>query len=253
MRSLCLSSLLLLHGACCCYIAPASRSECSNTASRRRCRPPLLWSGETSAELVIRAPPQLLFEVYADIERMPEWSPLLERVTLVDPAARRSEWALRVPRPLTRLVNAAGLQNLVQWEAMHELDPPRALRWRSLSGVQNSGEATFTPVAGQPRATTVRLRMSYTLPDLAGPLAETRLARPARHPAVRSHSQPPSRPWQAQSFVRRTMHGAMTRFRDAMEAQAAAAVAADDGGGGGAAVAEAAMEAAMKAAMEAPP
>jgi len=232
MRSLCLSSLLLLHGACCCYIAPASRSECSNTASRRRCRPPLLWSGETSAELVIRAPPQLLFEVYADIERMPEWSPLLERVTLVDPAARRSEWALRVPRPLTRLVNAAGLQNLVQWEAMHELDPPRALRWRSLSGVQNSGEATFTPVAGQPRATTVRLRMSYTLPDLAGPLAETRLA---------------------QSFVRRTMHGAMTRFRDAMEAQAAAAVAADDGGGGGAAVAEAAMEAAMKAAMEAPP
>ena len=61
---------------------------------------------------------------------------------------------------------------------MHEVEVPRLLRWRSLSGVSNAGEATFEPApeAG-PGCTRVSLRMSYTLPDLAGPLAETALAK----------------------------------------------------------------------------
>jgi len=64
-------------------------------------------------------------------------------VALVDEKALRSEWALRVPRPLSRIVSAVGMRNHVRWEAVHEVEPPRVLRWRSLSGVQNAGVATF--------------------------------------------------------------------------------------------------------------
>ena len=158
------------------------------------------WTGETSASINIRAPPELLFEAYADIERMPQWSPLLESVTLVDPLTRRSEWALRVPRPLARLVRAAGMARLVQWEAVHEVDAPHILRWRSLSGIQNSGVATFERTEGQPDCSTVTLCMSYTLPDVAGAIIDNALA---------------------QRFVQKTMFSTMERFKATLEQEAA--------------------------------
>ena len=75
--------------------------------------------------------------------------PMLESVTLVDPMALRSEWALRVPKPLTRWLRAAGMSRLVQWEAVHEVEAPRVLRWRSLSGIENSGIATLSRQTGR--------------------------------------------------------------------------------------------------------
>ncbi len=156
------------------------------------------WVGETSGSLDIAAPKELLFCAYADIERMPQWSPLLESVTLVDSAARRSEWALRVPRPLSRLIRAAGMGQLVQWEAVHETEGCDLLRWQSLSGVKNSGEATFVDRGGG--LTTVSLRMTYELPDLVGPVLSAPFAR---------------------RFVRRTMLSTMTRFKETLEAEAA--------------------------------
>ena len=160
-----------------------------------------MWTGETSASIDIRAPAALLFTAYADIEQMPRWAPMLESVVLVDAEARRSEWALRVPRPVLRIVRAAGFNNLVRWEATHDVDPPRELRWRSLSGVQNAGVARFEASSADARATTVTLTMTYTLPDLAGPIAQSAIA---------------------QSFVRRTMLSTFDRFKEELEAKAAA-------------------------------
>ena len=146
----------------------------------------------------IAAPKEMLFTAYADIERMPQWSPLLESVTIVDSAKRCSEWALRVPRPLASLIRAAGMGQLVRWAAVHETEGCDVLRWQSLSGVKNSGEATFVYRGGG--VTTVALRISYELPDLVGPVL--------------------SAPF-AQRFVRRTMLSTMTRFKEALEAEAA--------------------------------
>lgn len=171
---------------------------CARLAARRHVSVQC-WTGETSASIVIRAPPELLCEAYADIERMPQWSPLLESVTLVDPLARRSEWALRVPRPLRRLVRAAGMGNLVCWEAVHEVDAPHVLRWQSLSGIQNSGVATFQKTSGRSGCSTVTLCMSYTLPDVAGALIDNSLA---------------------QSFVQKTMLSTMERFKTTLEREA---------------------------------
>ena len=156
------------------------------------------WVGETSAEITIRASQEAVCAAYGDIERMPEWSPMLERVVVVDRQARRSEWKLRVPRALGFIVRAAGMENAVQWEATHEVQPPRALRWRSLSGVENAGEALFTPAPEGEGWTVLRLSMSYTLPEVVRPLVQA----------------PP-----VQAFVRSTMLSTMRTFKEALEAE----------------------------------
>ena len=82
---------------------------------------------------------------------------------------------------------------------MHDVDPPRVLQWRSLSGVQNSGSATFE---ARGDVTTVSLTITYTLPDVGGvslrPLVENAFA---------------------QRFVRRTMLSTMEVFREKLEAE----------------------------------
>lgn len=163
-----------------------------------RAGPVVCWVGETSGSLDIYAPKEELFAAYADIERMPQWSNMLKSVTLVDPVERRSEWKLRVPRLISRLLSAAGIGRLVQWEAVHETEGCDVLRWRSLSGVENEGEATFVDSGGG--VTTVSLQITYTLPDLAGPILSAPFAR---------------------HFVRRTMLSTMYRFKETLEAEAA--------------------------------
>lgn len=166
-----------------------------------RARPIVCWTGTTRGSLDIAAPQEALFAAYADIERMPQWSPLLESVVLVDKVERISEWALRVPRPIARLVRASGMGRLVQWRATHETEGCERLRWKSLSGVQNEGEATF--VTKGDGITEVSLQMTYVLPDLIGPIL--------------------SAPF-AQRFVRRTLMSTMKKFKETLEAEAAATV-----------------------------
>jgi uncharacterized membrane protein len=200
-------------GCSSCAPPPYGARRHARSLSSRRCAPPLLFEGKIEAELEIRAPASLLFDTYSNIELLPQWSPMLERVELVDRAALRSEWSLRIPRPLRRVVRAIGMGSLVSWEAVHEVQPPRLLRWRSLSGVQNAGEATFDPVPGQPGCTRMTLRMTYTLPDaagvIAGPLVESSIV---------------------QRFVKRTLLGTMEKFKDTLEAEAG--VGAASGGRG---------------------
>lgn len=178
----------------------ASLSSSTSAAAAARGTVPICWTGETSASIEIRAPASMLLAAYSDIESMPRWSPMLESVKLVDEVALHSEWSLRIPRPLSPLLKAAGMARLVNWRAVHEVDS-RAVRWQSLSGVQNAGEATFDPTPGRPGCTTVTLSMSYTLPSVAGPIVETSVV---------------------QNFVRRTLLSTMERFRMTLEAEAAA-------------------------------
>lgn len=137
-----------------------------------------------------------------------------ESVVLVDPDARISEWSLRVPRPLRRVAGAVGIQDpAVRWRAVHETDGCCRLRWKSLSGIENTGEATFESVLGSTPATRVILSMSYTLPGLS------------RVPGLKAIVEAPL----AQRFVRRTMLSTMERFKHSMEAQVNAPVVVANG------------------------
>ena len=157
---------------------------------------------ETSGSVLIRAPQQQVFEAYDDLERMPEWLLLLESIKFVDRAERRSRWSLKVPRRVAALANRMGLGSLVDWEAVHRVEPPMRLSWQSLSGFENAGYMTFEAVKGELAMTNVTLQMTYTLPTLAEPLVENPLSR---------------------RFMRYTVRRTMERFRDKMEEEAKAA------------------------------
>ena len=132
---------------------------------------------------------------------------MLENVRFVDRGGRRSEWTLKVPRPVSALARRAGFGTLVKWEAVHNVSAPSKLRWQSLSGFENAGDMTFEVVEGQPEATQVTLQMTYTLPKLAAPLVENALAR---------------------RFMRYTVRRTMERFRDKMEEEHGAAAVRDE-------------------------
>lgn len=157
--------------------------------------------GHVDGSIIVKAPQALLFAAYDNIERMPEWSPMLESVTFVDRESRRSEWLLQVPRPIYRVAHAAGFGSLVRWEAIHVVEPPRRLSWRSISGFQNEGDVFFEPVDDSDTSTQVVLRMTYTLPKFAAPLAQNVFV---------------------QNFMHQVARRAMERFRDVMEAETAA-------------------------------
>ena len=104
--------------------------------------------------------------------------------------------SLKVPRPVSALARRAGFGTFVRWEAVHQVEAPRKLQWKSLSGFENAGDMTFEAVDGDEEATHVTLQMTYTLPKLAAPLVENALAR---------------------RFMRYTVRRTMERFRDKME------------------------------------
>lgn len=162
------------------------------------------WTGATSATIEIDAPVSLVCAAYSDIERMCEWSPLLESVVLLDPVQQLSQWKLRIPMPLRRLARAIGAGRVVCWEAVHEVDPLRSLSWHSINGIQNSGCATFCEIS--PVRTALTLEMSYTLPGLIRPLVEAPFA---------------------QRFVRRTLLSTMECFRRTLEDEVQAAADRD--------------------------
>ena len=60
-------------------LLPATAAHPPESTSRARAI--LCWTGAMSCDLEINAPAEVLFAAYADIERMPEWSPLLVRFT----------------------------------------------------------------------------------------------------------------------------------------------------------------------------
>ena len=154
----------------------------------------------TVSSVLIRGEAVALYAAYADLPRMTEWSPQLEEV-LFDPRSRESSWSLRVPSALRFLARAAGFGELaIRWRAVNlEENPPRLLRWKTLSGMENAGSALFEPVEGEPLLTNFTLSISYPIPPYVRAVAESRLV---------------------QRFVRWNMVGTMIRFAEVMEAEA---------------------------------
>uniref|UniRef100_A0A7S0Q5M8 Coenzyme Q-binding protein COQ10 START domain-containing protein n=1 Tax=Coccolithus braarudii TaxID=221442 RepID=A0A7S0Q5M8_9EUKA len=153
----------------------------------------------TSSSILIRgASAATLYEAYSDLPRMTEWSPLLEEVVF-DPSTRESSWGLRVPRALRFLSRAAGFGELaIRWRAVNvEESPPRLLRWKSLSGMENKGSALFEEI--QPELCNMTLSIAYPIPPSVRQIAESDLV---------------------QRFVRSTMVRTMIRFADVMEREA---------------------------------
>ena len=164
------------------------------------------WTGESKATVVVTdIPLSTLYSVYRDVERMPEWSPLLESVTVDPDEPSHSLWVMKVPKPLVAITRSLGYtagasssagRDKIAWEAVldapgtphpsprraphcaslgpvHLAGPP-SMSWTSLmreaGGVQNAGfipegSVTFEQIGANETAMTLCLR--YTLPEPA--------------------------------------------------------------------------------------
>ena len=143
-------------------LAPASPPEPVNGPL-----PSTDYSAEATAQIDIGCDADRALATYADLERFPEYAPLLQSVRITGDG--RSAWALQVPRLVTSVARAIGMGSLVRWEAAYAVDasPPR-LTWQSLTGFRNAGEARFEPLgAGRCRVT---VRMTYAVPLTLRPL-----------------------------------------------------------------------------------
>ena len=115
---------------------------------------------------------------------MPEWSGLLESVT-VDPVnPTHSLWVMNVPRALVAVSRSLGYtaassssvggdDNKIAWEAVLEAPGPPLMSWTSLmreaGGVQNAGFVPEGSVLFEQRGTrcAMTLTLRYTLPEPA--------------------------------------------------------------------------------------
>ncbi len=107
--------------------------------------PPARWVS-TSASVVVAAPAAATFEAFLELERVPEWAPMVASVTPQGGGEQVSTWRMGF--------RGVGLS----WTArIVDVEPPRLLRWRADdakaawaggggSGVMNRGVVRFTPL-----------------------------------------------------------------------------------------------------------
>lgn len=154
--------------------ASAIRHE-SGPSRTPRCRRVLCWTGESVAKYEISGVPiPYLYEQYADLTRMTEWSPSLESVSIDPQQPSHSLWVMRVPRALQAASRTVGYpEPNIQWEAVLDAPAPPLMTWTSKirddgshqnAGFVPSGAVGFAPTS-TPGTCEMSLTLSYTLQD----------------------------------------------------------------------------------------
>ena len=138
------------------------------------------FTGSTSAsELIEGVPVPVLYDGYADLTRMTEWSPLLDSVTVDANDPMHSVWVMRVPRALSAAAGMLGYPTLfLSWEADLVAPGPPCMNWTSTldedGKLKGLPEAGFVPAGSvvveetdDPGVARITLTLKYTLPDAA--------------------------------------------------------------------------------------
>ena len=159
-----------------------------------RAQPQDRYTSEVGAEIEVACSPAEACEAYADLESFPQFVPLLKSVRML--GGGRSEWELQLPGIVIGFVRVVGMGSLVKWQAASSVDAPHRLTWRSLSGFENAGAATFVPLGGDRAGCRVVVRMTYSVPIVLKPLENSK--------------------W-VKSLMSTTMRVAMETFRERLE------------------------------------
>ena len=105
----------------------------------------------TEKAIEINAPIGVVFELYSDFEKFPQWMEHIKEVRQTEP--RFTKWAADAPLGIN-----------VEWEAeTTELEPNRKIAWRTVRGdVKMQGEVTFEET--ESGTTIVHLSLAYEPP-----------------------------------------------------------------------------------------
>ncbi|MET8116493.1 SRPBCC family protein [Streptomyces prasinus] len=115
---------------------------------------------ELTAAITVTQPPDEVYGLWSDLERLPDFMAHLDEVRVTGP--RTSHWRAGAP-----------FGKVVEWDAETTQDVPgQLIAWRSADGadIDNSGEVRFVPAPGG-RGTEIRVTLRYDLPG--GALSKT--------------------------------------------------------------------------------
>ncbi|MDT4895167.1 MAG: hypothetical protein QOH25_244 [Acidobacteriota bacterium] len=105
----------------------------------------------TEKSIEINAPVGVVFDLYSDFEKFPEWMEHIKEVRQTEP--RFTKWAADAPLGIN-----------VEWEAeTTEFEPNRKIAWRTVRGdVEMQGEVTFEETGRG--ATVMHISLAYEPP-----------------------------------------------------------------------------------------
>ena len=162
-----------------------------------RSRPIRLVTEEVIASVRVERSAEECFEVYSQLDRVPEWSVGIGQIEIV--SETRSEWTASLPRALQRVLPK------ISWASEQCVKPDECvIEWKSVSGISNNGKVNFQALS--PNACNFTMVITYTMPDWLRPIVTSGPAR---------------------AYVRSTVNSTVEKFRAIIEAEGQAAGAAD--------------------------
>ncbi|MBE9180285.1 SRPBCC family protein [Oculatella sp. LEGE 06141] len=109
---------------------------------------------EHRVQVHIEAPMPLVWELWSDLEQIPNWMKWIQAVEIVQPEPELSRWTL----------DARGLKLSWLSRTVTKL-PQERLEWESVNGLSNRGTARFQR---QATGCLVELSIAYTVPRVVG-------------------------------------------------------------------------------------
>jgi uncharacterized membrane protein len=113
---------------------------------------------EHSVFVEVDVPVELAWELWSDLEQMPQWMKWIESVTLLPENPELSRWKL-----------ATGGFEFSWLSRIVKLVPHQIIQWESVDGLPNRGAIRFYDRKGR---CTVKMTVSYSIPSWLGKLMD---------------------------------------------------------------------------------
>mmetsp|Transcript_5902 Transcript_5902/g.10605 ORF Transcript_5902/g.10605 Transcript_5902/m.10605 type:complete len:225 (+) Transcript_5902:259-933(+) len=113
----------------------------------------MVWLDQKTSQIV-EAPRDMVFDLFSNLEDMPQWSPWLASVKIdaVDPSV--STWKLA----------ARGIE--VEWKARNvDVKKDELIAWESLDGLKNRGQVKFETSSDGKDHTKITMQVSFDMPS----------------------------------------------------------------------------------------
>lgn len=114
---------------------------------------------EHSVQIEVEVPIDLAWELWSDLEQMPNWMQWIDSVKVLDDQPELSRWKLA-----TGSIEFSWLSRILK------MVPHQIIQWESVDGLPNQGAIRFYDRGGD--RSIVKLTVAYAIPGLIGKLMD---------------------------------------------------------------------------------
>ncbi|MDJ1185714.1 SRPBCC family protein [Roseofilum casamattae] len=116
---------------------------------------------EHSVQVEVEAPIEFVWDLWSDIEKMPNWMKWIESVRVVEDNPNLSRWKL-----------ASGSFEFSWLSEIVKQIPQQIIQWKSVDGLPNQGAIRFYDRHDK---SIVKLTVAYAIPGIVGKIMDTLL------------------------------------------------------------------------------